>query len=33
MPEYTWMSQNKNDYEYPFGTKYAKILNMTKFWI
>ena len=33
MPECTWMSQNKKDHEYPFGPKYAKILNMAKFWI
>ena len=31
MSEYTWMRLNKQDSEYPFGPKYAKILNMAKF--
>ena len=33
MPEYTWMGLNKQDSEYASGPKYAKILNMAKFWM
>ena len=33
MPEYAWMCLNKQDSEYSSGPKYAKLLNMTKFWI
>ena len=33
MPEYAWMYLNKQDSEYALGPKYAKILNMAKFWI
>ena len=33
MPEYPWMSLYKQGSEYALGPKYAKILNMTKFWI
>ena len=33
MPEYVWMCLNKQDSEYASGPKYAKILNMTTFWI
>ena len=33
MPEYAWVLLNKQDCEYACGTKYAKILNLTKFWI
>ena len=32
MPEYIWMGPNKQDSEYASGPKYAKILNMDKFW-
>ena len=32
MPEYAWVFLNKQDSEYAY-TKYAKILNLTKFWI
>ena len=30
--EYAWMCVNKQDSEYADGPKYAKILNMAKFW-
>ena len=30
--EYAWLSRNKQDSEYALGPKYAKILNMAKFW-
>ena len=33
MPEYVWMCLNKQDSEYASGPKYAKILNITAFWI
>ena len=33
MPEYAWMSLDKQDSEYALGPKYAKILNIGKFWI
>ena len=33
MPEYAWMCLFKQDFEYASGPKYAKILNMAKFWI
>ena len=33
MPEYAWMCLNKQDSEHASGPKYAKILNMAKFWI
>ena len=33
MPEYAWIYLNKQDSEYASGPKYAKILNMAKFWI
>ena len=33
MPKYAWVILNKQDSEYAYGTKYAKILNLTKFWI
>ena len=31
MPEYAWMSLNKQDSEYAWGPKYAKFLNMVGF--
>ena len=31
MSEYAWMCLNKQDFEYAWGPKYAKILNMLKF--
>ena len=33
MSEYVWMCLNEQDFEYASGPKYAKILNMVKFWI
>ena len=33
MPEYVWMCLNKHDSEYASGPKYARLLNMSKFWI
>ena len=33
MPEYDWMCLNKQGFEYAYDPKYAKILNMAKFWI
>ena len=33
MPEYVWMCLYKRDSEYSSCPKYAKILNMAKFWI
>ena len=33
MPEYTWMCLNEQDSECDWGLKYAKLLNMAKFWI
>ena len=33
MPEYAWMFLFEQDSEYASGPKYAKILNMAKFWI
>ena len=33
MCKYAWMCLNKQDSEYALGLKYAKILNMAKFWI
>ena len=33
IPEYAWMYLYKQDSEYASNPKYAKILNMTKFWI
>ena len=33
MPEYFWMYINKQDSEDVSGPKYAKILNIEKFWI
>ena len=33
MSEYGWMFLNKQDSKYVLGPKYAKILNMAKFWI
>ena len=33
MSECAWMYQYKQDSEYAWGHKYAKILNMAKFWI
>ena len=33
MTEYAWICLNKEDYEYAFGPKYAKILKMAKFQI
>ena len=33
MPEYAWVCLNKQNSEYASGPKYAKILNMTKFWL
>ena len=33
MPEYAWICLNKPDSEYASGTKYAKTVNMTRFWI
>ena len=33
MPEYAWVFLNKQDSKYAYGTKYAKTLNLTKFWI
>ena len=32
MPEYAWMCLNKMDSEYALGPKYAKSLDMAKFW-
>ena len=32
MFEYAWICLNKQDSEYALGSKYAKPLNMTKFW-
>ena len=32
MPEYAWICLNKPDSEYASGTKYAKTVNMTRFW-
>ena len=31
--EHAWMCLNKQDSEYALDPKYAKIVNMTKFWI
>ena len=31
--EYAWICLSKQDSKYTLGPKYAKILNMTKFWI
>ena len=33
MPEYAWMCLNKQDSDYVSRPKYAKILNIPKFWI
>ena len=33
MPEYPWIWLNKQDSEYVWSPKYAKILNIEKFWI
>ena len=33
MPEYAWMCLYKQDSEYALGPKYAKILDIAKFWI
>ena len=33
MPEYAWMSLNKQNFENALGPKYVKLLNMGKFWI
>ena len=33
VPEYAWMCLYKQDSKYASGPKYAKILNMAKFWI
>ena len=33
MPKYASMCQNKQDCEHTWSPKYAKILNMAKFWI
>ena len=33
MSEYAWMCIFKQNSEYALGPKYAKILNMAKFWI
>ena len=33
MPEYAWICLNKQNSEYATALKYAKILNMAKFWI
>ena len=33
MPEFAWMCLYKYDSEYTSGLKYAKLLNMAKFWI
>ena len=33
MPEIAWMCLYKYDSEYTSGLKYAKLLNMAKFWI
>ena len=33
MPEYSWMSLNKQNFENALGPKYVKLLNMGKFWI
>ena len=32
IPQYAWICLNKQDSEYALGPKYAKILNMVKFW-
>ena len=33
MPKYAWVILNKQDSEYAYGTKYAKILNLAGFLI
>ena len=33
MPEYVWMYLHEQDSEYASSPKYARILNMTKFYI
>ena len=33
MPEYPWVFLNKQDSEYVYGTKYARIWNLKKLWI
>ena len=33
MSEYAWMCLNKQDFQYTSGPKYAKVLNIAKFWI
>ena len=33
MPEFGWMCLCKYDSEYTSGLKYAKLLNVAKFWI
>ena len=33
MAEYAWMCLYKQDSEYASGSKYAKLLNIAKFWI
>ena len=33
MSEYAWMCLYKQDSEYALGPKYAKILDIAKFWI
>ena len=33
MPEYFWKCPNKQGSEYTPNAKYAKILNIAKFWI
>ena len=33
MPEYAWMSLNKQNFENALGPKYVKLLNMGKLWI
>ena len=33
MPEYDWICLKKQDSEYALGPTYARILNMTRFWI
>ena len=33
MPKYAWMCQNRQNFEYAYDPKYAKVLNMTSLWI
>ena len=33
MPKYAWTCLYEQDSEYASGPKYAKVLNMAKFWM